>query len=154
MRLASLQVKHANERPAFGDIQKSHSRYCKHGIPRPAVVTLDQKTQEHHLVFFIIPLKGLVPNGFSDRGVLALVQEGKSMLFVSRGFAFGWFTAEIIRVDQRAGNVWLHVVGCVVLWGGYVGSTTDVETETLLTSSAELAIASCAESGGFEDVPI
>jgi hypothetical protein len=57
-------------------------------------------------------------------------------------------------MDKRTGDVWLHLIRSVVFWSRHVGGAADMEAEALLAPSAELAIAACTESGGFQNVAI
>jgi hypothetical protein len=156
MRLTSLQVQHADERPPFRHIRQPHSRNSEHRVLRPAVIALDQDAYKHHLILLKLPLQRLVPDRLCHRRVVALAQEAADpmMPFVGGSFPFRRLAVEIVRVDERAGDVGLHLVCGIVFWGWYVGGAAYVEAKALLASGAELATAACTESGGFQNVSI
>ena len=156
MSLASFQVKHADERPSLCHVRQPHSRHGKHWVPRPAVIALDQDPQEYHLVFLELPLQRLVPHRLCHWWVVAFVQQTSDtmVLFVRRGLPLWRLAAEVVRVDECAGDVWLHLVGGIVFWGGDVGGTAYVKAKPLLASSAKLSVAACTEGGRFQNVAV
>lgn len=76
------------------------------------------------------------------------------VLFVGGSLALWRLAVEIVGMNECARDVWFHLIGSVVFWGGHVGGAADMEAEALLAPSAELAIAACTESGGFQNVAI
>jgi hypothetical protein len=156
MSLTSLQVQHANERPPLRHVRQPHSRHGKHRISGPAVVALDDDSHEHHLVLLKLPLQRLVPNWLCHRRVVALTQETADpmMLFVSGGLALWRLAVEIVGMNECTSDIWFHLIGSVVFWGGHVGGAADMEAEALLASSAQLSVAAGAESCGFQNIAI
>lgn len=154
--LASFQVQHADERPSLRHIRQPHGRHGKHRVLRPAVVTLDQDSQEHHLVLFELPLQRFVPDWLCDWWIIAFVQQTSDpmVLFVSGGLALWRLAAEIVRVNECAGDVWLHLVRGVVFRSRHVSGTAYMKAETLLTTSTELAIAAGAKGDGLQNIAI